>query len=148
MPTPLGHSLAAIAVQFAGRNRKPGRAWPSLLLLVALANLADIDFLAGYLVCRLLLENKNATHSLLAAVLVGSITCAFIGAVTGRYAAGIALATAAYGSHILLDMLLGQTRTPSVGLQIFWPFSKQAYLLPWSVFKMAPISILTNPVAT
>src|SRR5262245_354822 len=105
MPTPLGHSLAAIAVQFAGRNRKLGPAWPSLLLLVALANLADIDFLAGYLVGHPGVYHWGPTHSLAAAVSIGSITGAFIGSVTGRYAAGVALATAAYGSHILLDML-------------------------------------------
>jgi membrane-bound metal-dependent hydrolase YbcI (DUF457 family) len=148
MPTPLGHSLAGLAIQFASTGTRVRRTWPSTLLLIALANIPDIDFLPGYAIGRPAAYHWGPTHSFTAAVLVGGIAGLVLGAKNGRYLVSSILTTSAYASHIMLDLLFGQTRSPSLGLQVFWPFSTERFLLPWHVFRMAPISINASPITT
>ena len=114
-----------------------------------LANLPDIDFLAGYIIGNPGAYHWGATHSLMGAVLAGGFFGLLIGSFSGGYAGAIALTTGAYASHIVLDMLLGHGQVdPTIGLQLFWPFSQARFMLPWSVFKLAPPSIATAPLGT
>jgi membrane-bound metal-dependent hydrolase YbcI (DUF457 family) len=55
-----------------------------------------------------------------------------------------ALVLAAYLSHIVLDFLTGVAESPTVGLQLFWPFSSARFLLNIPVFLMAPLSMRSH----
>ncbi len=147
MPSPVAHSLAAIALSSFSRKIRVPWVW-SVLLLVVLANAADLDFIPGYITGSPGAYHWGPTHSLFAALTVGLIVGMAIGRRTGTYAAGIALATAAYGSHVLMDLTVGGPSHILVGLQLFWPVSSQQIRLGWAVFRMAPISISTAPFAT
>lgn len=101
---------------------------PQLILLVLLANLADVDFLFGLGTGA----NANAlhhgfTHSLAAAVFVAlAVSCVW------RVAAGFwrsaILYFLAYSSHLLIDLCtgarLGWNATGS-GIPLFWPWTKE-----------------------
>jgi len=122
------------------------RRWLSVLVLVAAANLPDMDFIPGYLAGDPRAYHWGPTHSLAAAVLIGGAVGVLGGALCGAYGNAVVLAMAAYGSHIVLDMLLGRS-APGMGLQVFWPFSAEQFMLPWSVFSMAPRAIEGGPIA-
>src|SRR6476659_9739332 len=75
MPTPVGHSLAGIAVALAGeRGRRPRDfreflASPTTVLCVALATLPEVDLLyPGF--------HRTATHSATATIVVAIIAAA------------------------------------------------------------------------
>src|SRR5438128_3819434 len=100
---------------------------PQLVLLVLLANLADVDFLIG-----LGTEgNANAlhhgfTHSLAAAVFVAlAVSCVW--RITGSFWRSAILCFSAYSSHLLIDLCtgtkLGWNATAS-GIPLFWPWKK------------------------
>jgi membrane-bound metal-dependent hydrolase YbcI (DUF457 family) len=148
MPTPIGHSLAGLAIYCAGRRATTYQGWPFLMQLVIFANLPDVDFIAGYLVGRPGAYHWGPTHSLTAAGLIGGIGGMLTGSRADRYITGIALTVTAYASHILLDMSFGRPSVPSLGLEVFWPFTTERFSLPLPLFKLAPLSVLTNPIGT
>jgi inner membrane protein len=146
MPSPIAHSLAGVAIHFVGTKYGSPRRWSSVVVMLILASLADVDFLPGYLVGEPRAYHWGMTHSLLAAAAIG-VVVGFLGFQGCRRLVAATLAATAYGSHILLDMLLGKL-APSVGLQVFWPFSDGRFMLPWHVFYAAPRSIGSDPVGT
>ena len=146
MPTPLGHSLAGLAVHLGRGDTASPRRFAYALGLVALANLPDIDFLPGYLGGNPRAYHWGPTHSLTATLLVGIVVGIAAWKAGERAGHGFLLASLAYGSHILLDMLIGQNEVVSGGLQLFWPFSDSRHMLPWSVFLSAPPGL--EPLAT
>jgi membrane-bound metal-dependent hydrolase YbcI (DUF457 family) len=100
---------------------------PQLILLVLLANLADIDFLFG-LGGR---ENWDAfhhgfTHSFLAAFLV-AIVVSCVWRIAGSFWRSFTLCFLAYSSHLVIDFFtgtkLGWNSTGS-GIPLFWPWNK------------------------
>ena len=143
MPTPVGHSLAGIAVALAGeRGRLPRDlrrflASPMTLVCVALATLPDVDLLVPGL-------HRTATHSVTATIVVTIVATA----VTARAATGrpgskgalsriawsaVVMCAAAHGSHILLDWL-SRDPSPVPGIQALWPFSDRWFISGWDVF--------------
>jgi membrane-bound metal-dependent hydrolase YbcI (DUF457 family) len=147
MPTPLGHSLAGLAVYLAARDTRPARQKLHAFGLVALANLPDIDFIPGYILGTPRAYHWGPTHSVTAALIVGCAAAAVARWTGTRFAPAFAVATLAYGSHIVLDMLLGTySNAPSVGLQAFWPFTTERFMLPWAVFLSAPRDPISGPL--
>lgn len=112
------------------------------LVLVALANLPDIDFLPGYLAGEPRAYHWGPTHSLAAAVVAGLVTGLVARRLTGKFLPMALLGGAAYASHVIMDMLLGPGALyRGMGLQVLWPFSTAVHMAPWSVFRMFPASI-------
>jgi inner membrane protein len=141
MPTPVAHSLAGLAIHTG--TRKPGLPQTArLLYLIALANLPDVDFIPGYLVGNPARYHWGPTHSLFAALVAGAVSAAFATRRQHRFVPVFALAGFTYLSHILLDLVTGRAINPSIGLELFWPFSNARYLANWPVFQMAPHSIV------
>jgi membrane-bound metal-dependent hydrolase YbcI (DUF457 family) len=100
-------------------SRRPFRGWvTSALLLGCVALIPDLDLLWG--------AHHEATHSLVAITAAGVIAAL----VDRSLAAPVA---AAYGSHVLLD-LLGADSTPPIGVMLFWPFSQAYIIAPWTPF--------------
>jgi membrane-bound metal-dependent hydrolase YbcI (DUF457 family) len=140
MPTPVGHSLAGLAVHLAGGAQTARRPWLAALALVAIANLPDVDFLPGYLIGEPRAYHWGPTHSFAAAIMVGVAAGAVAHRFTGRFLPFFLLATTAYATHLLLDVQLGPG-APSKGLELFWPFTRERYMAPWALFRMMPASI-------
>jgi len=101
---------------------------PQLVLLVLLANLADVDFLFGLGTGA----NANAlhhgfTHSLAAAVFVAlAVSCLW--RIAASFWRSAILYFLAYSSHLLIDLCtgtkLGWNATAS-GIPLFWPWAKE-----------------------
>src|SRR5437016_10379987 len=92
---------------------------PQLLLLVLIANFADIDFLFGL--------HRSFTHSLAAAVFVAlAVSCVW--RIAGSFWRSAILCFSAYSSHLLIDLCtgtkLGWNATASA-IPLFWPWAKE-----------------------
>ncbi len=102
--------------------------FPQLVLLVLLANLADVDFLFGLGTGA----NPNAlhhgfTHSFAAAIFVAlALSCVW--RIAGSFWGSAILYFLAYSSHLLIDLCtgtkLGWNATAS-GIPLFWPWVKE-----------------------
>lgn len=140
MPTPVGHSLAGFAISLAAGERAVRHPWLAAGALVALANMPDLDFLPGYLIGVPRAYHWGPAHSIAAALLAGLVAGFVARALSGRFLPFFALGSAAYGSHLLLDYLLGPGPV-SVGLQLFWPISAERFIAPVAVFQMFPATL-------
>ena len=148
MPTPIGHSLAGLTIQLASGKRPARHQLASALLVVIVASLPDLDFIPGYLSGEPRAFHWGPSHSLFAAGLVGCAFGAFARYQRRPFLPVFLLMTAVYASHLLLDGLLG-AGAPSIGLQVFWPFNTDRWMLPWAVFRMAPTTAESvGPVGT
>lgn len=141
MPSPIGHTLAGLAVGWLADPRpaapgQPSTTWrtrlrasltPFVLWCAAIAALPDADLLIPHF-------HRTATHSVTATVLILIIAAAVTGKVTWstRWRFALALA-AAHATHLLLDWL-GTDRNPPAGLQMLWPFDGAFYISNWDVF--------------
>jgi membrane-bound metal-dependent hydrolase YbcI (DUF457 family) len=143
MPTPVGHSLAGIAVALAGQRGQRHRdfrgflASPTTVLCVGLATLPDVDLLVPEF-------HRTATHSVTVTAVV-----AFVAAVmTARPTSGtsgamdflrriawsaVVMFAAAHASHLLLDWLNCDT-SEQPGIQALWPLSDRWFSSGWCVF--------------
>lgn len=135
MASPVAHSFAGfwtfllLTARLKGRLATAcGQYLPQLVLLVLLANLADVDFLIGLGTEA----NANAlhhgfTHSLAAAVFVAlAVSCVW--RIAGSFWRSAILCFSAYSSHLLIDQCsgakLGWNVTAS-GIPLFWPWAKE-----------------------
>ena len=83
MPTPVGHTLAALALRAASRELTWGTlADPLLWLAVVAANAPDFDFLPGLLLGNEGLYHRGAGHSLGGAFIFSSAVFAAVMALT------------------------------------------------------------------
>ncbi|MBI1876505.1 MAG: hypothetical protein HYZ58_08485 [Acidobacteria bacterium] len=118
MPSPIGHVLGGMAGGWligggssVSRTTSP---WADAAVFGIVGALADIDFLLGI--------HSQYTHSLGACGVVFAATLVWL-----RGSVRLALAaTAAYGSHLLLDWL-GHDGAPPIGIMALWPFTSTFY---------------------
>ena len=123
MPSPIGHTLAGLAVGWLSEPARPAPSsrlrdslTPLVLWCAFVAAIPDADLLIPHF-------HRTATHSVTATVLLLIMVAAVTGKVTRHPAWTVALALAtAHGTHLLLDWL-GTDRFPPPGLQVLWPFS-------------------------
>lgn len=167
MPSPLGHSLAGLAVGWLAEPRPThdrgtvrDSLSPFVLACAALAILPDADLLVPR-------WHRTATHSLTATALIFIVAMVVTGKVTGKPAWRFSLAlVAAHLTHLLLDWL-GTDRFLPPGFQLFWPFldrffysgidlfpaverrllrpealAVNAYAAAWEVLLVAPVALL------
>lgn len=140
MASTVGHALCGVSCLLAVIAASPGRPIPftfrSVALFVVLANLPDIDFLAGYLwASDPHLFHQRATHTLAFAGLAG-----FLAGIVWRGPFGLWTAAGAFSftilSHDLVDMLSGPApgfnRSP--GLALLWPFDEGMVSAPLTIF--------------
>jgi membrane-bound metal-dependent hydrolase YbcI (DUF457 family) len=116
MPSPVGHSLAAVAVGWIVARPAPmGRALAvqaGILTAVALA--PDLDLLIG--------RHSRETHSIGAAVIVASVAAVMRWPVAVERWRIFLAVLLVYLSHPLLDALSPDMSAP-FGVMAFWPFS-------------------------
>ncbi|NQW05595.1 MAG: metal-dependent hydrolase [Acidobacteria bacterium] len=131
MPSPIGHSLAALAVGWGVAGVATGRsgALRQAAILAAVGVAPDLDLLIG--------RHSLETHSVGAAVLVASVAAWQRWPVaTSRRVIWTAVALA-WLSHPLADALSIDTSSP-YGVMALWPVSSGEIYTGWDVF--GPIS--------
>ncbi len=132
--SPVAHSIAGFwtFMLWAARSKVHlisacRRYLPQLILLVLLANLADIDVLFGLGVgTNADAFHRGFTHSFVAAFLVAlAVSCVW--RIAGSFRRSFTLYFLAYSSHLLIDLCtgtkLGWNSTAS-GIPLFWPWKK------------------------
>ncbi len=167
MPSPIGHTLAGLAVGWLSEPARPAAGsrlrdslTPFVLWCAFVAAIPDADLLFPHF-------HRTATHSVTATVLLLIMVTTVTGKVTRHPAVTLALALAAsHGTHLLLDWL-GTDRFPPPGLQMLWPFSPHffysgadlfppverrlwlpealgvnAYAAAWELLIMGPLAVL------
>jgi inner membrane protein len=132
MPTTIAHTIAGYAAGDVTGGRRARPWWVILLLALLLANLPDVDFLPGLLMGDARAFHRGATHTLLAAVVVGVVFALVAGRRERGYGRAFVFAFALYSSHLVLDAITPDT-SGLAGIQLFWPFS--------DVFVSAPIPL-------
>ncbi|MEQ1727745.1 MAG: metal-dependent hydrolase [Vicinamibacterales bacterium] len=167
MPSPIGHTLAGLAVGWLSEPARPATGsrlrdslTPLVLWCAFVAAIPDADLLIPHF-------HRTATHSVTATVLLLIMVTTVTGKVTRHPARTLALALAAsHATHLLLDWL-GTDRFPPPGLQMLWPFSPHffysgadlfppverrlwlpealgvnAYAAAWELLIMGPVAVL------
>lgn len=167
MPSPIGHTLAGLAVGWLSEPAPPATGsglrdslTPLVLWCALVAAIPDADLLIPHF-------HRTATHSVTATVLLLIMVVAVTGKVTRHPAWTLALTLgAAHGTHLLLDWL-GTDHFPPPGLQMLWPFSPHffhsgvdlfppverrllrpealsvnAYAAAWELLIMGPIALV------
>jgi inner membrane protein len=133
MPSPIGHTLAGLAVHvLAARSREELRDLKRAAVVVGAALAPDLDLLFRFVDGRN--HHNDETHSLGAAALAGLIGVLLLPLL--RFARPHALAVAAslsWASHVLLDYLNLDTHPP-IGIMALWPLSAGYYKSPWLLF--------------
>ncbi len=125
MPLPLGHTAIGLAAYETVQNRDHDYSrWGTFALITVLANLPDVDILAG-----LLFQgngnffHRGPTHSLLFAILAGYAVSHLWRLWDRIPRLGFPLCFGMVFSHVLADMLF--TSSP---VSLLWPF--QLYFSP------------------
>jgi membrane-bound metal-dependent hydrolase YbcI (DUF457 family) len=119
MPSPVGHALGGLVAAFVvdAFARRPRLTLPILAASVVMSVAPDLDLLA--------FSHRTHTHSIGAVALVGVVTWLFLRARHSN-AAVAGVLTAAYASHLVLDLLSKDTSWPA-GLTALWPFTARYY---------------------
>jgi membrane-bound metal-dependent hydrolase YbcI (DUF457 family) len=131
MASPVAHSFAGfwtfllLTARLKVRLAKACRQYlPQLILLVLLANLADVDFLFGLGVGADL--HHGFTHSLAAAVVVAlGVSCLW--RIADSFWRSATFYFLAYSSHLLIDLFTGTKpgwNATASGIPLFWPWEK------------------------
>ena len=114
MASPVAHSFAGFWTFLLLTSRLKVRLLtacrqylPQLILLVVLANLADVDFLFGIgSAAKVNALHHGFTHSLAAAVFVAlAVSCVW--RIAGTFWRSAALYFLAYSSHLVIDLCTG-----------------------------------------
>jgi inner membrane protein len=128
MASPLGHALAGFVI---GRAAQAGgtRDRRLLAMCAALAIAPDLDFLPGIIEGRPAAYHQGISHSLLASAAAGAAGALLLGPGRAGFARIWLICTAAYASHLLLDLLGPDARAP-FGIPLFWPVSSEPFLSP------------------
>lgn len=142
MASPVGHSLAGLAVYLAATPRDRlgwalWRNWRRIAVFMVLANLPDLDFAIGFFVWgdaeRI---HGGVTHGLpVAAAIAAVLALGFPGGMSrGR---SFLVYLAAIASHGLIDLFTsfhGVGLVPTYGVSILAPLSDAKVVLPVSLF--------------
>ena len=143
MPSPLGHALAGVAIAWSAEaiKRRPIDFARGSTLAVAGAGLAvaaDLDWLYWP-------AHRAMTHSLMAAVAAAALIAIVKWRQRSAETAIVALVCGlAYGSHLLLDWLGGDTKIPA-GIQLLWPFSDSWFISPVGLFRATDLGGFFKP---
>jgi inner membrane protein len=133
MPTPIGHSLAgyAVLVFFKKSSLQKNLYW--IILVLFMANAADLDWLPGFMQGQPALFHQGLTHSLGFAILFSSgVAVLFL--VKGKpFLPIFSLCFFSYITHLGLDYLSPDGREP-FGIPLFWPFSNEHFISPTPIF--------------
>jgi len=135
MPTPVGHSLVGYALYLSLIRDKLKKGWKTILLVIFVSNLADIDYLPGLIVGYPNRYHHGLTHSLGFTLVIGALVALFYfcGHKQIRFFRLFLIFSIVYFSHIVLDFFAIDTSFP-YGEPLFWPVTKEYFISPVSLF--------------
>lgn len=117
MPSPVGHTLGALAAGWAAAGPTDRRSILRRSLIIAALGLApDLDLLVG--------RHSMETHSVGAAVLAGVLAAALRWPIAATRLRILATAALVWFTHPVLDAFAADTSAP-LGVMILWPFSRE-----------------------
>jgi len=136
MCTPVGHSLAGMAIFYATGNKPAKEDIRRLGWFILLANLPDFDFIPGILLGEPGRYHHGISHSIGMGLIVFLLAWWWASARFARNRITIAFtAFALVGSHLLLDWLTWDPPgTNGQGVPLLWPWSDEYYLAPVTIF--------------
>ena len=137
MPSPVGHTLGALAAMIAIEpSIIMSRYKPIVILGTAfiIGTLADADFLVAHYTTVQYLRHHYFTHSIPFAILF-TVVCWIILRLAKfqNPNKGAALLGAAYGSHLFLDYFAHDGSKP-YGIPLLWPLTDRHFIAPFDVF--------------
>jgi inner membrane protein len=132
MPSPVGHLLGGAAVYLAGTTSE--RRSRILLAITLVGSVApDLDFLPGIVIGDMRAFHHGISHSVVFALLFGGLVLVVARFLTSENAPHVSLlATLAYTSHVLLDLVSVNEGTR--GVPLLWPLSDEELGFPLQVF--------------
>jgi len=135
MATPLGHALAGLSIACLIRRPREVSSPRWLAFSVVAANLADADFILGFLIGDINRFHQLFSHTFLAACLFGAAIA--LTAPSWRLSLGSRrlwlVSAGLYASHLALDFLTRDQRAP-FGQFLFWPLWPEALISSWTPF--------------
>jgi inner membrane protein len=133
MSSPLAHALVGVTI-YAGLapEGRPVVAWRPWAVAAFAGIAADLDFLPGLLIGDPSRYHHWATHSLVAVLVFVGLVAPLAPAALGSLPRRVVILGAAYGSHLVLDLLTVHLRVP--GIPLLWPFSSEVFLSPVVLF--------------
>jgi membrane-bound metal-dependent hydrolase YbcI (DUF457 family) len=133
MPSPLGHTLAGLAVHaLVARRKEDLWSLPRAAVTVGAALAPDLDLVARFVDGRN--HHQMQSHSI-GFALMAALGAALLARLAGWPRPGALGASAglAWLSHVLLDYL-GEDTHPPIGLMALWPFTRAFFHFPHPVF--------------
>ncbi|MBI3932315.1 MAG: metal-dependent hydrolase [Acidobacteria bacterium] len=131
MPSPIGHTLAGLAV-LAARDAPEHASRARAAVVVGAAVAADLDLLLRFVDGRN--HHQAESHSVGAALLAALLVWAGARLAGAARPARLAMtASLAWLSHLALDYLNRDTHPP-IGIMAFWPWSYEYFKFPWPLF--------------
>jgi inner membrane protein len=136
VPTILSHPAVPIAIALVGSTHVGSRL---LLAGIVASVLPDLDVLAFRFGIPYSHEfgHRGASHSLLFAVVLGSIACLLASHLRASRTAAFLFVTVACASHGLLDMLTNGGH----GVAYFWPLSDHRFFFPNQVIEVSTLNL-------
>ena len=135
MASPIGHSLCGCIIHAATHKKGEKVNWKKLLIFIVIANLADIDYLFGFIVGKPNYYHHQFTHSIGFTLIVAAGLALYSKfKYLTNYVKTFILIFALYGSHVLVDFFAKDTSLP-YGEQLFWPFSSSYFISSVSIFR-------------
>ena len=127
MPSPIGHSLAGLALFFFSVRRRLYN-WKLLFIALFAAILPDCDFLFGFVIGQPNKYHHQFTHSVIFVIIAGLALALLIRERNRVLFLSNAILFSLMGIlHLTLDSLCVDTSAP-FGLQILWPFTEKFYI--------------------
>jgi membrane-bound metal-dependent hydrolase YbcI (DUF457 family) len=138
MATPVAHSLVGIGTYVAFSDKIRVRDWKTIVLYVAAANAADLDFLPGVFSGNISGFHQRESHSLGFSLLFALVFglwawWSFRGGKRKRAKRIFFIPFFLYFSHVVIDFFTFDGIMP-LGLEVFWPLSSRHFTSPISVF--------------
>jgi len=134
MPLPVAHSLTGFAIYQLKPLRFFKKVWQDVFFLLCVANLADLDFLPGFLIGDPNRFHHTYTHTPFVALCIALIGAYYFKKKNnGNYTTYFMLLFSVYFSHIFLDYFTEDLKTP-IGVMLCWPFNSNYYISPVTIF--------------
>ncbi len=128
MCSPVGHTLGGFIA-----GAPPAFNWRWLLFILLAANAPDLDFLAGALVGEFNRYHHMASHSIMASAIFMLLVFIVLRLNNSQSFKAVWLGGLAYNAHLLLDCITIDSSAPR-GMQLFWPFTEQYFIAPFTFF--------------
>ena len=129
MPTSIGHAVGGYVVaDVVGHSSEHRLSWLAIgFVALFVANLPDLDFVPGILVGHSERFHRGPSHSVAAGfgavLLLTPLACRLFG---GRLLSWALVIGAAYGSHLVLDLLM-RDPTGGPGIALLWPLTERRF---------------------